>query len=235
MADDNNKTTTNTATAEFYAGEENGSGDIEQGRLIISENYTSSRSKQKQRRIRALLATICVFIAAWAAGLGVPLSRPAAAAVKITASPSMSLAPSQSPIKRNYECFADSETLKALVNRYVNEGCGALVTLCTDISDTYGWPIGSWCVDDITDMSELFRYLRTFDEDISGWNVGQVTDMEAMFRGASSFNQDLSMWNTSSVTTMSSMFLQASSFNGKISSWNTSAVTDMSWMFSEAS
>eukprot|EP00985_Skeletonema_marinoi_P033937 scaffold42661_cov153-Skeletonema_marinoi.AAC.1 len=89
MADDNNKTTTNTATAEIYGvGEENVSGDIEQGRLIISEN-TGSRSKQKQRRIRALLATICVFIAAWAAGLGVPLSRPADAAVKITASPSM--------------------------------------------------------------------------------------------------------------------------------------------------
>lgn len=45
---------------------------------------------------------------------------------------------------------------------------------CTEDSDAYGWPIGSWCVGDIADMSELFYGLSTFNEDISEWNVSQV-------------------------------------------------------------
>ena len=46
----------------------------------------------------------------------------------------------------------------------------------------------------VTDMSELFKDLSTFNEDISGWEVGQVTNMSFMFYGTSSFNQNLCAW-----------------------------------------
>eukprot|EP00985_Skeletonema_marinoi_P032583 scaffold39186_cov134-Skeletonema_marinoi.AAC.3 len=160
----------------------------------------------KQRRNKALLMIFC--ITGLAAGLGVSLSRP------------------PSPV---HQGPSSRDELKAAVDKYVQGDWGTADT------SMYGWPIGSWRVNDVTDMSGLFEGLDTFNEDISGWNVGQVTDMNSMFYGASKFNQNLSAWNMSSVTTMHGMFWRASSFDGNISSWITSAVTDMSYMFWEAS
>jgi len=37
----------------------------------------------------------------------------------------------------------------------------------------------------VTDMSELFKDLSTFNGDIFGWDVGQVTTMKSMFQRAS--------------------------------------------------
>jgi len=98
------------------------------------------------------------------------------------------------------DCFTTRDELSAAVDRYVNGNWGAAD------SSRYGWPMGYWCVDYVTDMSRLFYGLRTFNEDISGWNVGQVTDMSYMFSESNSFNGDISGWNTSSVTDMSYMF-----------------------------
>jgi len=50
---------------------------------------------------------------------------------------------------------------------------------------TYGWPINSWCVSKITDMSNLFDSKDTFNEDISDWDVSKVTNMRGMFFFAS--------------------------------------------------
>jgi len=52
-------------------------------------------------------------------------------------------------------------------------------------------------VDDVTDMSCLFRDLD-FDGDISRWSVGEVTDMSYMFE-RSTFNGDISKWNVGNV------------------------------------
>ena len=99
------------------------------------------------------------------------------------------------------------------------------------VGQTYGWPMNSWCVGNVTDMSNLFYFMSTFNEDISGWDTSNVENMKWMFDRARSFNGDLSSWNTSSVIYMYCMFDGATSFNGDLSSWNTSNVTDMSWMF----
>jgi surface protein len=213
-----------------------------------------------QMRTKILLVIICALFTASAAGLGVAFTRPTAVyytaapistnatpttapIVKTGDSPAVIFSPSQSPAKPSYRCFDDREELKKII-QFVASGCGApgadtvfdfTVPLCTGVSDRYGWPMGSWCIENITDMSSLFEGLDTFNENISGWNVGQVTTMRSMFAGASSFHQDLSVWDTSSVTTMSAMFSGASVFNGNISSWDTSAVTDMSRMFAGAS
>ena len=42
--------------------------------------------------------------------------------------------------------------------------------------------------------------VKNFDQDIRGWNVENVTDMSGMFKGASGFDKDLSGWSVGNVT-----------------------------------
>ena len=91
--------------------------------------------------------------------------------------------------------------------------------------------ISKWDVSSVTSMWGMFKY-SPFNGDISGWNVSSVTNMGAMFF-FTSFDGDISGWNVSSVTNMRSMFCRTP-FNGDISGWNVSSVTDMTWMFYQA-
>ena len=54
----------------------------------------------------------------------------------------------------------------------------------------------------ITNMSNLFKDNKTFNQNIGHWDTSNVTDMSYMFRGAEAFNQDISFWDTSKVTDM---------------------------------
>ena len=126
------------------------------------------------------------------------------------------------------KCFADKWELKAAVDEYISGDCGNLFSKC-NVTHTYGSPIGSWCVGNVTDMSELFFRKDTFNDDLSGWDVSKVTTMWYMFEG-SSFNGDISNWDISSVYSMSGMFSN-SFFNGDVSKWDVSSVTYMNWMF----
>jgi surface protein len=65
---------------------------------------------------------------------------------------------------------------------------------------------------------------------ISKWNTSLVTNMMELFKDKKEFNDDISKWNVSSVTNMSDMF-SWTPFNGDISGWNVSSVTNMSDMF----
>jgi surface protein len=95
--------------------------------------------------------------------------------------------------------------------------------------------ISQWDTSKVTNMKELFRYNKDFNDDISRWNVANVTTMYAMFYGASSFNQPLEQWNVSNVTNMYGMFCCASSFDQPIEQWDVSNVTNMYGMFCCAS
>jgi surface protein len=83
----------------------------------------------------------------------------------------------------------------------------------------------------ITDMSNLFKWNKAFNQDIGTWDVSNVTNMSGMFSD-SNFNQPIGNWNVSKVTNMSEMFSQNYAFNQPIGSWNVSNVTNMSNMFS---
>jgi surface protein len=86
----------------------------------------------------------------------------------------------------------------------------------------------------ITDMSELFKWNTTFNQDISGWDVSNVTNMEGIFYGATAFNQDISQWDVSKVTNMKDIFAYASVFNQPIGNWDVSNVESMYGAFYEA-
>ena len=120
-------------------------------------------------------------------------------------------------------CFQDRTELKNAVDDYLGSD--------TYASSTYGSPIGTWCVKDVTDMSYMFRDAYFFNQDISSWDVSSVTTMSHMFSNAYSFNQDLSSWDVSSVTDMRQMFYGATSFNQAIGGWDVSSVTNMYGMF----
>ena len=103
--------------------------------------------------------------------------------------------------------------------------------------------IHHWDVSRVTDMSNLFSDMPTFNNHISNWNVSNVTSMANMFYGCTYFNQDLSNWDVSRVTDMSRMFYQCINFTGLsktknqwscISSWNTQNVTNMTSMLEGA-
>ena len=110
------------------------------------------------------------------------------------------------------------------IHDVVNEWCDDPVAATVK----YGH-ISKWNTSLVTDMKNLFKGKRGFNDDISKWNVSSVTIMYAMF-SHTPFNGDISGWNVSSVTDMGFMFSDTP-FNGDISGWNVSSVTNMRGMF----
>ena len=152
------------------------------------------------------------------------------------------------------DCFRDREELASAVDAYLLDNSPDTI-----VAQKYGWPIGSWCVDNVTDFSKLFLNATEFNEDLSGWdtsralnmhgtfematsfnqpldswNVSLTNNFRSMFLGARSFNQDLSSWDTSSCVTMKNMFMGAREFNGDLSSWNIENCVDMTGMLHQA-
>ncbi len=101
--------------------------------------------------------------------------------------------------------------------------------------------ISKWNTSLVTNMKELFKDKREFNDNISKWNVSNVIDMSHMFdynpydededgEFVSIFNGDISKWDVSNVKNMDSMFSNTR-FNGDISGWNVSSVINMKGMF----
>jgi len=134
-----------------------------------------------------------------------------------------------------FPCFGDEVELQQSVDEYLIDSSND-----TKVAITYGWPIGNWCVKQITDFSYLFdanRNIRAaqFNGDIGQWNVGSAVNMKYMFAGATSFNQDLTSWNTSNVEDMTGMFEAAIAFEGMgLANWDVSKVKSVAYMFSSA-
>ena len=128
-------------------------------------------------------------------------------------------------------CFSNTQELRDAVDAYLADPSST-----SAVAQTYGYPIGTWCVRFIQDFSDLFSSMRNplakdFNEDLSGWVTVNARDMSFMFAGAENFNGDISQFSTGRVKTMQGMFEDAASFNGDISQWDVFNVKDFSYMF----
>jgi surface protein len=128
------------------------------------------------------------------------------------------------------KCFANGDELRQAVGAYVNSNNDPQST----VAQTYGYPIGNWCVDKVDDFSLMFAKYTSFNEPLTNWNTGSATTMDKMFMKASSFNQDISHFATGRVTDMARMFRAADAFNSDISSWDVRNVQTMERMFYSA-
>jgi surface protein len=124
------------------------------------------------------------------------------------------------------KCFEGRNELADAVSEYLADSSPD-----TPVAQEYGWPIGKWCVSEVTDFSEIFANATDFNEDLSEWDTSSGVTMEKMFMMAQSFNQPLSSWNTANVQDLRYMFLGASSFDQSLSSWKTSNVQNTKSMF----
>jgi len=77
-------------------------------------------------------------------------------------------------------------------------GCDNLNVVATDAPN----------LSQVTSLSEMFNFCEslTGNESFVNWNVSTIQNMSRMFAFATSFNQDLSEWDVSSVLDMSFMF-----------------------------
>ena len=69
--------------------------------------------------------------------------------------------------------FASRNALDGALDEFNDDAASAIAE--------YG-PIADWDVSAITDMSELFKDMTSFNADISGWNTAGVIDMSRMFQ-----------------------------------------------------
>jgi len=167
------------------------------------------------------------------------VSKPPTVSPTVTASPTMASAPSAAPI---INCDAIVVTKKCACPNFLHRHDNESIRDAVDkfFSDremaeaTYG-PIKCWNVVDVTDMSYLFSFQSSFDEDLSCWNVGNVEDMTWMFKDAYNFNGDVSTWNVKRVNDMKWMFWGARKFNIDLNSWEVDNVQSMDFMFQDTS
>ena len=98
----------------------------------------------KQKRVLVIGLTVLVIIVVVVIVLGVTLSS-----------------------SSNNGCFGadDNGFLNNAVRLYVHQDC-ANNEKC-EIVQTYGWPLNSWCVGNVNDMSFIVSGMDTFNEDIS--------------------------------------------------------------------
>ena len=126
--------------------------------------------------------------------------------------------------------FCEQAKLKQVIDEYVAKKCANVPNWA--LGGVYGWPMNSWCVSNMTDVSYLF-YNNRINKNISSWDVSNVTDMSHMFNYAQVGDiSNFLGWDVSSVKTRYCMFHSAQAFNvNNLSGWNVSAVINMASMF----
>jgi surface protein len=123
-----------------------------------------------------------------------------------------------------YDDGIDDDSIHDLVNAYIFGD--------KDIStELRQFPIGTWDVSQVTNMSTLFNGRNSFNESLESWVVSNVTNMKYMFADCPNFNQPLDSWDIRNVEDMADMFANCTNFNQPLDSWDIRNVEDMAGMF----
>ena len=145
-----------------------------------------------------------------------------------------------------YTSIADA-SFASVVSLWKNQPNNAVFDISTN-NPFYG-QIEYWDTHLVTDMSNAFNGIKSFNSNISRWNTSNVTNMSNMFNTATSFDQPLNTntvtshpylatpytaWDVSGVQNMFNMFNYARVFNQPLNNWNVSNVTQMNDMFANA-
>ena len=77
-------------------------------------------------------------------------------------------------------CFQNRDELAQAVSDYLGDNSPD-----TEVAKAYGWPIGTWCVSDVTDFSDIFMNAVDFNEDLSQWDTSRAPTMPGMLLTAS--------------------------------------------------
>ena len=128
-----------------------------------------------------------------------------------------------------------NDSSNAQIKSYANSTNSAVSAYFTPPEQSDPVPFNNIVTTLMTDMTQLFYNVRTFNQNISSWDTSSVTNMNFIFAYAFAFNKDINSWDTSKVTSMDRMFTFATGFNQPLNSWITSKVTNMFGMFHGAS
>ncbi|MAZ95922.1 MAG: hypothetical protein CMP53_00190 [Flavobacteriales bacterium] len=90
------------------------------------------------------------------------------------------------------------------------------------------------CVSHVTDMKDLFKGVRWFNQNISTWDVSNVITMKSMFFNARAFNANIGNWDVSNVSDFTQTFLKAHAFDKNINNWDVAQAIKMGRMFKGA-
>ena len=118
---------------------------------------------------------------------GMPTRQPAPAPPTPTSPPTLS--PTDAPTPQPVLCIRDRSELDTGILSYTQ------FQENSKSARIFGWPIGTWCVSQVSDFSNLFQNFPDFDEDISDWDVSGAIDMNGMFFMVHSFNHPIGLWN----------------------------------------
>lgn len=92
------------------------------------------------------------------------------------------------------ECLPnDNAVLRAAITDYIESGGN--LNPNSDAAMRYGFPIGTWCVDNVEDFSFAFQGFTEFDESLENWNTESAVDMSFMFVNAEAYNQPMANWD----------------------------------------
>lgn len=205
--------------------------DEESGEVVVAEKLTRDNRISKRSLVLFVVSALTLCLAAVVAGVGLFARKGegSGSAENLSSKPTGNKESSTQSTAT--KCFEHRSELLDAIDAYWQQNDSSTNST---VGQKYGWPIGSWCVSDVTDFTFLFRN-KQLQEDIGDWNMTSAIEMEEMVRGIHNMSANLGLqrWDTSNMRSLKALFMSTRWVEPMLdlSSWNTSQVTNMNQLF----